>query len=42
MTFCGGINKDGGRKSKKNSLIYLLNKYIKSVLCGVAVRLSCI
>jgi len=27
---------------KKNNLIYLLNKYIKSVLWGLAVRLSCV
>ena len=25
---------------KKNNEIYLLTKYMKSVLCGVAVRLS--
>jgi hypothetical protein len=28
------------RESKKNNEIYLLTKYIKSVLWGVAVRLS--
>ena len=33
-TLCGGINEDGERKSKKNNEIYLLNKYIKSVLWG--------
>ena len=38
-TFCGGINEDGERKSKKK-YIHLLAKYIKSVLWGVAVRLS--
>ena len=40
MTFCGGINKDGERNSKKNNEIYLLIKYIKGLLWGVAVRLS--
>jgi len=39
MTFCGEINEDGVRKSKKN-LMYLLTKYIKRILWGVAVRLS--
>jgi len=29
MTFCGGINEDGERKSKKKIYIYLLIKYIK-------------
>jgi len=38
--FCGGINEDGERKSKKNNKRYLFTKYIKSVLWGVAVRLS--
>jgi hypothetical protein len=40
MTFCGGINKDGARKSKKYNEIYLLTKYIKSLIWGVAVHLS--
>jgi len=39
MTFCGGINGDGERKSKNNE-IYLLSKYIKNVLWGVVVCLS--
>jgi len=37
-TFCGGINEDG--ESLKKIIIYLLAKYIKSALCGVAVHLS--
>jgi hypothetical protein len=40
MTFCGGINEDSERKSKKINEIYLLTKYIKRVLWGVAVCLS--
>ena len=42
--FCGGINKDGVRHSQKNHYIYLLTKYVKSILWGggVVVRLSCI
>jgi hypothetical protein len=41
MTFCGEIKGDGASKSKKkNNLLYLLTKYIKSILWGVAVRLS--
>jgi len=39
MTFCGGMNEDGERKSKKKE-IYMLTKYIKRLLWGVAVRLS--
>jgi len=39
-TFCGGINEGDERKSQKNNEIYLLTKYIKSVLCGVEVPLS--
>jgi hypothetical protein len=40
ITFCGGINEDDVRKSKKIHKIYLLTKYMKSVLWGVAVHLS--
>jgi hypothetical protein len=40
MTFSGEIKEDGARKSKKNYKIYLLTKYIKSLLWGVVVRLS--
>jgi hypothetical protein len=36
-TFCGGIEGDCAASLKK---IYLLTKYIKSVLWRVAVRLS--
>jgi len=40
-TFCGGINENDERKSKKkNHQIYLLTKYIKRVLWGGAVGLS--
>jgi len=39
-TFCGGINEDCQRKSKKNNKMYLLTNYIKSVLWGAAIRLS--
>jgi hypothetical protein len=35
----GGINADGERKSKKNNEIYLLTKYIKGVLWGVACKM---
>jgi len=38
-TFCGGINEDGERKSKKKLNIFL-TQYIKSVVWGLAVRLS--
>jgi hypothetical protein len=38
-TLCGVMNRDGARKSKKNYLIYLLTKYIKSILRRVAVCL---
>jgi len=37
-TFCEEINEDGERMSKQ--IIYLLTKYIKRVLWGVAARLS--
>jgi hypothetical protein len=37
--FCGGIKEDGARKSKK-IIKYMLTKYVKSILWGVAVRLS--
>jgi hypothetical protein len=40
MTFCGGINEDGERKSKKIIKYIYWTEYIKSVLWGVAVRLS--
>jgi hypothetical protein len=41
MTFCGGMDEDGERKSKKNNnYIYLLTEYIKSIPWGVVVRLS--
>jgi len=40
MTFCGGINEDGERNSKKNNSIHLLTKYIKRILWGVGARLS--
>jgi hypothetical protein len=41
-TFCRGMNEEVARKSKKKIIkyIYMLTKNIKSVLCGVAVRLS--
>jgi len=40
MTFCRGINWDCTASLKKNNEIYLLIKYIKSVLWRVAERLS--
>jgi len=40
MIFCRGINSDCTASLKKYSEIYLLIKYIKSVLWRVAERLS--
>jgi len=37
-TFCGGINEDGERKTKK--IMYLSTKYIKCVLWGLALHLE--
>jgi hypothetical protein len=40
MTFCGVINSDCSASLKNCNEIYLLIKYIKSVLWGVEKRLS--
>ena len=40
MTLCRGINEDCTASLKKYNEIYLLIKYIKSVLWRVAERLS--